>query len=93
MIFLCFYIPFAFLATEYVFLIVGSTGEKVVASQLLQISDNRQLRARQIRVDEQLVFKNLSLYFRIELCIYMMKLTSRTPKPITRRAMSFISKH
>uniref|UniRef100_A0AC34QFT1 Anillin homology domain-containing protein n=1 Tax=Panagrolaimus sp. JU765 TaxID=591449 RepID=A0AC34QFT1_9BILA len=78
---------------SYVFMIVGSTHEKVLATEVLHISDGGSLRAIRIRVDEEMTFLNLPLNFQIRIEVYAMKLVNRqtlTPKELAKKALSFI---
>uniref|UniRef100_A0AC35G323 Anillin homology domain-containing protein n=1 Tax=Panagrolaimus sp. PS1159 TaxID=55785 RepID=A0AC35G323_9BILA len=80
---------------NYVFILVGSTSEKTVASQLVEVSDTSLMRSRRFHIDEEMVFKNLPINFRIFLKLYVMKIEqrSRTPKALAKKmAASLFSK-
>uniref|UniRef100_A0AC34GQT1 Anillin homology domain-containing protein n=1 Tax=Panagrolaimus sp. ES5 TaxID=591445 RepID=A0AC34GQT1_9BILA len=80
---------------NYVFILIGSTGEKTVASQLVEVSNTALLRSRRFRIDEEMVFKNLPDDFQICLSLYVMKIEphARTPKAIAKKmAVSLFNK-
>uniref|UniRef100_A0A7E4VFA5 Anillin domain-containing protein n=1 Tax=Panagrellus redivivus TaxID=6233 RepID=A0A7E4VFA5_PANRE len=78
--------------TPYVFIAVGSTTEKVIATQVIDVNETGCIRARHVDFEDRLVFKNLPICFIVNVHFYAFKLTprhSRTPKAI-KKAMKFI---
>jgi hypothetical protein len=76
---------------NYVFLILFSTGEKVVATEIIQVNDNENV--RRLRVDEPIHLVGLPLAFQIKMEIFALKIVTRvskSPREFAKKAFNFI---